>query len=133
MSIVASPRPASRPAAAIPPSAVTPSVLVGNSFLVGKSNIEEGLEKAIEKAFEEGVSMMNFAKTDLLQVFKKISVVTVMGSGLIDGINPCAFAVIVFFVSFLAVYGYRKKEIFYVGLFYCLAVFFTYLFILKLF
>jgi len=46
----------------------------------------------------------------VVDFFKKFSALTVIGNGLIDGINPCAFAVIVFFISFLGVYGYKKVE-----------------------
>ena len=58
--------------------------------------------------------------------FNQITLWTIIGAGLIDGINPCAFAVIVFFVSFLAAYKYSKKEIIVVGTAYCSAVFLAY-------
>ena len=50
----------------------------------------------------------------------------IAGAGLIDGINPCAFAVIVFFISFLSVYKYTRREMIVVGTAYCTAVFFAY-------
>lgn len=53
----------------------------------------------------------------------------VSGAGLIDGINPCAFTVIVFFISFLALQGYRKIEMVITGVFFILTVFLTYLLI----
>ena len=43
-----------------------------------------------------------------------------------DGINPCAFAVIVFFISFLTVYKYSRREIILIGASYCVAVFVAY-------
>ncbi|MBU0693698.1 MAG: hypothetical protein KKC11_03395 [Candidatus Omnitrophica bacterium] len=106
-----------------------PSILVGNIFLSGGGEIKLRLNEAIETNLKRKTSTLPFFEVDLVKVFKNLSVFTVMGSGLIDGVNPCAFAVIVFFISFLAVYGYRKREVVYVGLFYCLAVFVTYLFI----
>ncbi len=109
--------------------ALIPSILVGDTFLVGGEEIKEYLDLAIEKTLKAERSPISFLKTDLIDFFKKFSVFTVVGNGLIDGINPCAFAVIVFFISFLGVYGYRKAEIIYVGTFYCLAVFVTYLLI----
>ncbi|MFA6282042.1 MAG: hypothetical protein WCY05_06060 [Candidatus Omnitrophota bacterium] len=108
---------------------LVPSVLVGDILLVGGSEIKEKLVASIDLAISAKKSFLGLVNIDLLQVFKKISIFTVIVSGLIDGINPCAFAVIVFFVSFLAVYGYRKREIIYVGSFYCFAVFVTYLLI----
>jgi cytochrome c biogenesis protein CcdA len=109
--------------------ALVPSILIGNIFLVGKSAIEKDLERAIKIALKEKINPFSFLKTDLVTTFKKLSVFTVIMAGLFDGINPCAFAVIVFFISFLAVYGYRKREIIYVGLAYCFSVFITYLLI----
>ena len=109
--------------------ALVPSIIVGDIFLVGEREIKKGLDPAIQKALEKEKSPIAFLKTDLVDFFKKFSVFTVMGNGLIDGINPCAFAVIIFFMSFLAVYGYKKREIIYVGTFYCLAVFTAYLLI----
>lgn len=106
-----------------------PSVLVGNSLLIGRDEIKSKLADSIELALKAKKGPLGFIQIELLQVFKKISIFTVIASGLIDGINPCAFAVIVFFVSFLAVYGYRKREIIYVGTSYCVAVFLTYLLI----
>lgn len=109
--------------------ALIPSILVGDTFLVGGEDIKANLETAIKVALKAERSPISFLKTDVVDFFKKFSVLTVIGNGLIDGINPCAFAVIVFFISFLGVYGYKKAEIVYVGVFYCLAVFITYLLI----
>jgi cytochrome c biogenesis protein CcdA len=109
--------------------ALVPSVLIGKNFLVGLYEIRDGLDKAIAESLSSEQEPLEFLRTNLVDVFKKLSVPTVIASGLIDGINPCAFAVIVFFISFLAVYGYKKKEIILVGTFYCLAVFISYLLI----
>ena len=110
-------------------NAMIPSVVVGRTFLVGTGQIKQGLETGIISAFSSKSKPFLFFKTDLLEYFKKLSVLTIIGSGLVDGVNPCAFAVIVFFISFLTVYGYRKREIVYIGSAYCLAVFITYLLI----
>ena len=59
--------------------------------------------------------------------FSQITVWAIIGAGLADGINPCAFAVIVFFISFLAVYKYNRKEIILVGSAYCASVFAAYM------
>ena len=59
--------------------------------------------------------------------FNQITVWAIIGAGLADGINPCAFAVIIFFISFLAVYKYNRKEIILVGSAYCVSVFAAYM------
>lgn len=48
-------------------------------------------------------------------------------NALIDGINPCAFAVIVFLISYLRIAGRGWRETLLVGLAYAFAVFATYL------
>jgi hypothetical protein len=111
-------------------SSLIPAMLVGDQFLVGKKIISEKLEAAIEEALrEQRTPVLSFSQKALLDKFKEISPLTLIWAGLIDGINPCAFAVIVFFISFLAVYGYKKQEIVCIGIFYISAVFLTYLLI----
>lgn len=62
-------------------------------------------------------------------MFKRITFWAIVAAGLVDGINPCAFAVIVFFISFLSVYKYNRKEIILVGSAYCGSVFIAYILI----
>lgn len=109
--------------------AYVPSILVNHFFLSGKNSIVDNLEDIIVVSLDKEKSRLDFEKVDIIKMFKNFSALSVIGAGLLDGINPCAFAVIVFFISFLAVYGYRKREIILVGSFYCLAVFITYLLI----
>lgn len=49
-----------------------------------------------------------------------------LGAGLLDGINPCSLAVLVFFISYLAFVGRKRWEILAVGLAYTLADFIVY-------
>ena len=58
-----------------------------------------------------------------------MSFFVVSSAGLIDGINPCAFAVIIFFISFLSVYRYTTAQMIVIGISYIFAVFLTYLLI----
>lgn len=48
-------------------------------------------------------------------------------AGLVDGLNPCAFATIIFFITLLSVTYKEKKPLLLVGVFFCLASFATYL------
>jgi Cytochrome C biogenesis protein transmembrane region len=47
-------------------------------------------------------------------------------AGFLDGINPCAFTTMVFFISFLAFIGYRKREMIFAGSFFTIGVFIAY-------
>ena len=50
----------------------------------------------------------------------------VIGGGLLDGVNPCAFATIIFFLSYLQVARRSRGEILAVGAAFIVAVFLTY-------
>lgn len=107
-----------------------PAAAVGSTFLMGyPSEIGLYAETAIEKArlLNEKTNVKVSGADDAEGAFKKITFWAIVGSGLVDGINPCAFAVIVFFISFLTVYKYNRKEIILVGAAYCFAVFCAYL------
>jgi len=110
-----------------------PLLVVGNSVLQGyPTQIATGLEGALRQARENHETLRVAPPAEALshaeheQFFNQITLWTIIGAGLVDGINPCAFAVIVFFVSFLAAYKYNKKEIIVVGTAYCSAVFLAY-------
>ena len=109
-----------------------PAAAVGSSFLVGyPTEIGTYAENAIEKALllHEKTRLRTEAVTDqeAQKAFEQITFWAIVGAGLVDGINPCAFAVIVFFISFLTVYKYTRREIILVGVSYCVAVFCAYL------
>jgi cytochrome c biogenesis protein CcdA len=104
-----------------------PAVLIGNELLTGPSEIANNFDDAYRETIETSKADKTIiGKKNLKQIYEKMSLPAVLFFGLIDGLNPCAFAVIVFFVSFLAVYGYGRKEMVYVGSAYCLAVFICY-------
>lgn len=69
------------------------------------------------------------ADVDLVSRFKSFGALAIVAAGLVDGINPCAFTVIVFFISFLALQGYRKRQLVLIGLAFISAVFLTYVLI----
>ena len=109
-----------------------PAAAVGSTFLIGyPSQIGTYAENAIEKAKLLGektlIKTVSNSEDRAEQAFKKITFWAIISAGLVDGINPCAFAVIVFFISFLTVYKYSRREILIVGAAYCVAVFVAYL------
>ena len=60
----------------------------------------------------------------LLEAFVTIEVIT---SGLLDGINPCAFATSLFLISYLLMRHRRRRDIALIGGAFCLGVFVAYL------
>ncbi len=112
---------------------VTPTLLVGDEVLTGGKDVRDKLDITIEEVLSGKIhtgkryGWQDFASLNTLMFFfKKITPGTVLLTGLVDGVNPCAFAVIAFFLSFLVIYGYKRREIFLVGVAYCLAVFAVY-------
>ena len=119
-----------------------PEVIVSRYVLMGKEEITSQLDEVIEKALGEQGDVKKNEDIALQAVeyhppvgplilsrFQSLSVYAVLTAGLLDGVNPCAFTTIVFFISFLSFVGYRRREMFFAGLAFTLAVFITYLLI----
>ncbi len=111
----------------------TPMIFVGDEVLIGTEARLENLLPAVARYAETGAER-TWADFDpeeggqgILDRFRSFGVLTVLGAGLIDGLNPCAFATLVFFVSYLAFTGRRGRDILFVGLAFALGVFLTYL------
>ncbi len=66
------------------------------------------------------------AQVEVEETFESLTLATVISAGLIDGINPCAFATIIFFLSYLQVARRSRREILMVGIAFILAVFLSY-------
>jgi hypothetical protein len=108
---------------------VLPVFFMNGAFLSGANRVNAlSLDRFINKArsvsFKETAGA---ASVDLAERFKNFEFLAVTSAALIDGINPCAFTVIVFFISFLALQGYKKKDLIIIGLSFIFSVFLTYL------
>ena len=112
----------------------TPAVFIGDTALIGELD-EQRLETAVQKHIEIGVasrlndaeSQLDTAESDIVNRFHGFGTLAVAGAGLLDGINPCAFATIVFFISYMNLVGRGRKEMLIAGGAFALAVFVTYL------
>ncbi|MDD2689673.1 MAG: hypothetical protein PHT41_05960 [Candidatus Omnitrophica bacterium] len=100
--------------------------LNGNFFTAGALD-KNGLKSFILDVLGKQEAVRELKKVDLISRFNTFSPFVIIGAGLIDGINPCAFTVIVFFISFLALQGYKKMELSVIGLSFIFSVFLTYL------
>lgn len=109
-----------------------PAVFCGETLIIGRTEIEKELDGLIEYLLtRRKITFSQSLFTDDLveKEFRTFSILTIVAAGLLDGINPCAFTVIVFFMSFLACYKYTKKDIVVIGLAYIVAIFITYILI----
>lgn len=116
---------------------VAPAMYVGGRHLVGEETGYYQMQAAIQGLVESGAprtwegweAEQADAESAVIQRFRSFGLLTVLGAGLIDGVNPCAFATLVFFVSYLTVLGRGRKQILITGIAFTLGVFLTYLLI----
>jgi len=106
-----------------------PIVFMGRKFLSGREAVVNNLEALIADTLAQGSSneKRSLPAVNLISRFQSFSLLAIVFAGLIDGINPCAFSVIVFFITFLVLQKYRKREIVITGVCFIFAVFATYL------
>jgi cytochrome c biogenesis protein CcdA len=105
----------------------TPSVMIGNLTLEGSQDIRNHLEEIVSMQQE------NTRSTGLFSSISKnsglspgdIPIYLIIGAGLLDGINPCAFAVLVFMLVYLMSQKTRRAMLT-AGLVYTGAVFIFY-------
>lgn len=116
---------------------LVPIVFIGNSYFLRDNISYDQMIKSIKELEGENesetippwekVEMGNqSAKDRLIERFQSFGISAIAISGLIDGINPCAFATIIFFISYLALVNRKGKELLWVGGMFTLAVFLTY-------
>jgi len=113
---------------------LVPVIFMGDKYLfrdaITYTSLEELIQENLniesippwERAREEKAEI----KERLITRFQSFGLAAVAVSGLIDGINPCAFATIIFFISYLALIKRKGKEILWVGGMFTFAVFLTY-------
>jgi cytochrome c biogenesis protein CcdA len=109
---------------------------IGEDYLAGEEFRYEDFEKLVSKYQGKGASppwekvtqeaLMKGEQT-IIDRFKKFSLGGVLIAGLIDGLNPCAFATIVFLVSYLSFLGKKSKEILIYGIIFTFGVFIAYI------
>ncbi|WP_395736445.1 cytochrome c biogenesis protein CcdA [Prosthecobacter sp.] len=114
---------------------VTPAVFTQAGALVKTAVTYNALQRLIEKTTELPPddswyrvedSERSKAGEEIAQRYDRFSIGWVALAGLLDGINPCAFATIIFFLSYLRIARRSPREILMVGAAFILAVFIAY-------
>ncbi len=90
------------------------------------SRLEELIQKTIESEKKE-VSPPPPGEDLIFRRFEGFTPWVIIGAGFLDGLNPCAFATIVFMVNLLLLLGHSRRRILEIGLTYSITVFVTYL------
>jgi len=106
----------------------TPAVFIGEDALIGQEEITpQNLEALVQKYASGGAGRVWERCANADKTVAVPSVLTIIAAGLLDGLNPCAFATLVFFVSYLAAVERKGREILAVGAAFALGVSLTYL------
>jgi cytochrome c biogenesis protein CcdA len=112
-----------------------PTIFVGDDYLLEEDLEASSLEELLIKYAPTGTERYweNWeatggaeAQQSIVERFASFGVLTVVLAGLLDGLNPCAFATMIFFVSYLTISGRKGKEILLVGGAFTLGVFVAY-------
>ncbi len=109
---------------------IVPAIFVGEDYLI-KEILSDELENLIKK-YSGGSPRLDtlrisMAEKNIIKRFTRFSLLGVIFAGILDGINPCAFATIIFFVSYLLFMGRKKRTVIFMSISFILAVFLCYL------
>ena len=100
-------------------------ILNRRKVLAGYSAIKNDLFKSLDAPKLSSVKKENLPPAKSLG--KRMTLIAVIVAGLVDGINPCVFSTLIFFMSLLAVAKIKGSRLLIIGIAYCLACFITYL------
>ena len=130
---------------------IAPTIFIGNDFLPPEEITESKVELLIQKYGQKsaGVSASESkptlatptptpslspsqeetkkAEESIVERFKSFGPLAILLAGLIEGLNPCALATLIFFISYLTMVGRKRKEIFMAGMGFSASSFVTHL------
>jgi cytochrome c biogenesis protein CcdA len=109
---------------------IVPTVIIGKDYLIKEEITLKNVE-ALLKKYKKGSLKFEFtysegAEQSIADRFRHFSIFGIIFAGLLDGVNPCAFATLIFFVSYLLFIGRRRRDIVLMAIFFICAVFITY-------
>lgn len=108
---------------------ILPIVIGSTKALYGTKEIERFLELLLRqdnKYIELVAPPAYMVKSRAADTLKSMTLPIVILAGLIDGINPCAFATIIFLITYLSVNKVQKKRILLIGTAFAIGVFTLY-------
>jgi hypothetical protein len=110
-------------------------MFIGNGFLSPEEITEENVEALIRKYSDRAADSdskktitlpspslaptpeeAKKAEETIVERFRSLGIFAILAAGLVEGLNPCAFATLIFFISYLTMVGRRRKEILWVGM-----------------
>ncbi|MFQ6117518.1 MAG: hypothetical protein ACE5LQ_04555, partial [Candidatus Bipolaricaulia bacterium] len=105
-----------------------PLVFIGEEAFLGERAIRGGLEEAIQYYLNDepiDARTVNKAGAEVALLRTELTIPVVIVAALADSINPCAFAVLIFLLTYLLALGARRRML-RVGLTYIAVVFIVY-------
>jgi cytochrome c biogenesis protein CcdA len=111
-----------------------PAFFVGDGYLVGDEIRAPAIEALIQPHLASGAAepwagweaSRGATEQTIVGRFRSLGLWTVVGAGLLDGINPCAFATMIFLVSYLSVRKRQGRELLATGAAFTTGVFLAY-------
>jgi HEAT repeat protein/cytochrome c biogenesis protein CcdA/thioredoxin-related protein len=115
---------------------VAPSVFTSAGFLVNDEIVEERVGDLIQQAKAPGNTPLEIEKSTtaespassqaIVERYGKINPGIIISAGVLDGLNPCAFATIIFLLSYLQIARKTPREMAQIGIAYVAGVFSAY-------
>jgi len=109
---------------------VVPAIIIGSDLVLKEDITLATLDSVVGKyargSTEYETLDLHAAEQHIMERFSRFSIIGIILAGLLDGINPCAFATLIFFVSYLVFIGKRRRDIVIMSVFFILAVFLAY-------
>jgi cytochrome c biogenesis protein CcdA len=105
----------------------TMAVFIGDKYFTTSEDLRNDFEKEVKK-YPNGVSCKDVEPDEdiVIDLFNSFGVNVIMAAGLIDGLNPCAFATLIFFITYLTITGNDKNKILIIGFSFTIGIFITY-------
>ncbi|MBN1695012.1 DUF1573 domain-containing protein [candidate division WOR-3 bacterium] len=112
----------------------TPMLFIEKDYATGEDLVEKPLKEFILEYKDKGseipwtkiFELKDKSEESIKERFKNMGVFTILLAGLIDGVNPCAFATIIFLIAFLSTVGKKEEETLLIGITYSAVVFLVY-------
>lgn len=125
---------------------IAPSIFIGEAYLPPEEITEQKVEALIKRyrvsasdrrkttsfpppTTSPTLDEIKKAEESIVGRFKSFGILAILLAGLVEGVNPCALATLIFFISYLTMVGRTRKEIFMAGLGFTGAGFVTHLFL----
>jgi len=112
---------------------VTPAIFTDNGFIIGKKVNSINIDSLLAIPITKPSNFWKFSKNEYKRSskeieykFSKMSIYVVIFAALLDSINPCAYATLIFLISYLLAIKKDKKTILFSGIAFSLSVFITY-------